>query len=113
MILGGGDVDAVTAESWGLLNRAFAAEEIEGFVADLAGRIASFSSEGIALAKESVNASALPLEEGLIEEGYLFQKSVRTNAAQTRMRRFMQIGGQTREGELRVSELVGQLEGEK
>ncbi len=109
MILAGEDLDAETAERWGLLNRALAADEIEPFVDRLARRIASFSSEAIALAKESVNASALPLAEGLIEEAYLFQRSVRTDAAQKRMRRFLEEGGQTRDGEIAVADLVGRL----
>lgn len=109
MILGGEDLDAETAEHWGLLNRAFAVGEIGPFVDRLARRIASFSREAIALAKTAVNASALPLDDGLIEEAYLFQCSLRTDAAQKRMRRFMEEGGQTREGEIEVAELVGQL----
>ena len=109
MILAGEDLDAATAERWGLLNRAFSADEIEPFVDRLARRMASFSSEAIMLAKESVNASALPLAEGLVEEAYLFKRSVRTDAAQTRMRRFLEIGGQTYEGEIAVGDLVGRL----
>ena len=65
MILAGEDLDAETAERWGLLNRAFAADEIGPFVDRLARRIASFPAEAVQLAKESVNASALPLEDGL------------------------------------------------
>ncbi len=109
IILGGEDLDASTAERWGLLNRAFQADEIGPFVDRLARRIASFSSESIELAKASVNASALPLDEGLIEEAYLFQRSIRTPAAQERMKRFLERGGQTREGELAVGELVGRI----
>ena len=106
IILAGEDLDAETAERWGLLNRAFAPGDIESFVDRLAHRIASFSSESIALAKESVNASALSLAEGLIEEAYLFERSIRTDAAQKRMRRFLDLGGQTRDGELEVAELA-------
>ncbi len=109
MILAGEDLDAETAERWGLLNRAFAADEIEPFVDRLARRVASFPSEAITLAKESVNASALLLADGLIEEAYLFQRSIRTDAAQKRMRRFLEEGGQTYEGEVAVSDLVGRL----
>lgn len=109
MILAGEDLDAETAERWGLLNRIFAADEIEAFVERIAGRIASFPGESIALAKESVNASALSLADGLIEEAYLFQRLVRSDAAQKRMRRFLQQGGQTRDGEVAVAELVGRL----
>ena len=50
-----------------------------------------------------------PLQEGLLEEAYLFQRLLRTDGAQTNMRRYLEIGGQTREGELRVGELGGQL----
>lgn len=109
MILGGQDLDAATAERWGLLNRTFAAHEIQPFVEALARRIASFPAEALALAKESVNASERPLAQGLIEEAFLFQRSIRTDAAQTRMRRFLAMGGQTREAELRVADLVGRL----
>jgi enoyl-CoA hydratase/carnithine racemase len=109
MILAGEDLDAETAERWGLLNRALAADEIGPFVDRLARRIASFPAEAVLLAKESVNASALPLEDGLIEEAYLFQRSIRSDAAQKRMRRFMEIGGQTHDGELAVGDLVGRL----
>ena len=109
IILGGDDLDAVTAERWGLLNRALDEKEIDVFVDGLARRIASFPPEAIELAKASVNAADLPLAEGLVEEGYLFQRSIRSDAAQSRMRRFLEEGGQTREGELAVGELVARI----
>ena len=56
-----------------------------------------------------MNASDLPLAEGLVEEAVLFQRSIRTDTAQKLMRRFLEEGGQTREGELAVAELVGRL----
>jgi enoyl-CoA hydratase/carnithine racemase len=110
MILGGDDLDAATAERWGLLNRALALDEIGPFVDRLAARIASFPPEAVALAKRSVDASALPLDEGLVEEGYLFQQTIRLDAAQERMRRFLEMGGQTRAVELAVGDVVGRLE---
>lgn len=109
MILAGDDLDAVTAERWGLLNRALEAEEISTFVDRLTRRIASFPGEAVALAKESVNASELPLADGLIEEGFLFQRSIRTADAQRRMRRFLEEGGQTYDGEMAVGEMVARL----
>jgi enoyl-CoA hydratase/carnithine racemase len=109
MILAGEDLDAETAERWGLLNRAFAVDEIGPFVDRLARRIASFPAEAVMLAKESVNASALLLEDGLIEEAYLFQRSIRSDAAQKRMRRFMEVGGQTHDGEMAVADLIARL----
>jgi enoyl-CoA hydratase/carnithine racemase len=111
VVLGSDDLDAATAERWGYLNRALPPAELDGFVERLARRIASFPAEAIALAKQSVrNAEALPLREGLFEEAYLFQRSLRVPEAQRRMRRFLEIGGQTREGELRVSELGAKLD---
>ena len=109
VILGGIDLDAATAERWGYLNRALAAEEIGPFVEALAMRIASFPKEAVALAKASVNASVLPLAEGLVEESYLFQQLTRTESGRRNMARFLEIGGQTREGELDVAALSGKL----
>jgi enoyl-CoA hydratase/carnithine racemase len=111
IILGGEDLDAETAERWGLLNRALAAEEIGGFVEALAGRIAKFPPEAVRLAKRAVNCAADPLREGLVEEAYLFDSLLRTEDAKQSMRRFLELGGQTREGELRVGELSGKISG--
>ncbi len=109
IVLGGEDLDAETAERWGYLNRIFAADEIDAWVMRLARRIASFPAEAVRLGKASVNAAELPLEEGLREEAYLFQRLLRTDGAQTNMRRFLEMGGQTRDGELRVGELNGEV----
>lgn len=109
VILGGEDLDAETAERWGYLNRIFEADAIRPFVDRLAKRIASFPPEAVRLAKAAVNAADRPLHDGLVEEAYLFQKLLRTPEAQHNMQRFLEIGGQTREGELEVAELSGRL----
>ncbi len=109
IILGADDLDAETAERWGYLNRTFAAEEIDGFVSRLARRIASFPVPAVRLAKQATDAHMLGLTEGFVEEAYLFQELLRTPEAPIAMRRFLEIGGQTREGELRVNELSGQI----
>ena len=108
-ILGGIDLDAETAERWGYLNRALAADEIGGYVDWLAHRIAGFPAAAVRLAKESVDASSKPLAEGLREEAFLFQRLIREPSARTAMTRFLEIGGQTREGELNVEELCARL----
>lgn len=109
IVLGADDLDAETAERWGYLNRIYAAGDIEARVTALAERIASFPVEAVRLAKASVNAAELPLEQGLQEEAYLFQRLLRTDSAQRNMQRFMDMGGQTREGEMRVGELSRQI----
>jgi enoyl-CoA hydratase/carnithine racemase len=108
-ILGGIDVDAETAERWGYLNRAFEAHEIGPYVDMLARRIASFPPEAVRLAKEAVDASEKPLAEGLVEEAFLFQRLMRTKEAQRSMARFLELGGQTREVELKIAELSGRV----
>jgi len=109
VILGGDDLDAETAERWGYLNRIYAADEIGPRVTALAERIASFPVDAVRLAKESTDAHALGLEAGLVEEAYLFQRLLRTDGAQANMRKFLQIGGQTRDGELDMGELCARL----
>ena len=109
IVLGGDDLDAETAERWGYLNRIFEPDDIGPFVDALAARIASFPVDAVRLAKQAVNGSDQPLQEGLADEAYLFQRLLRTEGAARNMRKFLQIGGQTREGELRVGELCAEL----
>lgn len=109
IILAGDDLDAETAERWGYLNRIFAADEIGPFVDRLARRIASFPVEAVRLAKEAVLGADKPLQDGLVDEAYLFQRLLRTEGAQRNMQRFLEIGGQTRDGELRVGALNAAL----
>jgi enoyl-CoA hydratase/carnithine racemase len=111
IVLGGDDLDAVTAERWGYLNRIYEADQIASAVGALAQRIASFPPEAVRLAKEAVlGADQASLEDGLRDEAYLFQRLLRTDGAQRNMRRFLEKGGQTREGELRVGALGGELD---
>ncbi len=109
IILGGIDLDAETAERWGYLNRIFEADEIGSFVDQLAERVGSFPVEAVRLAKESVNQAERPLLEGLREEAYLFQRTLRTPEAREAMAKFLELGGQMREGELKVAELVREV----
>ncbi|GEN99205.1 hypothetical protein NSE01_10380 [Novosphingobium sediminis] len=63
------------------------------------------------LAKQSIETGALPLEEGCVIEAGLFQQALYSDTAREKMRRFLELGGQTREGELRVAELSGEVAG--
>jgi len=109
IVLGSVDVDAETAERWGWLNRALPPADLDGYVDGLARRIAAFPPEAVALAKQSVLNAETALTDSLLDEGYLFQQTLRIPAAQDRMRRFLERGGQTRDGELRVGDLVAEL----
>jgi enoyl-CoA hydratase/carnithine racemase len=109
VILGGDDLDAETAERWGYLNRIFEPDEIGPFVDALARRIASFPPEAIRLAKASVDAAEMPLDDGMREEAYNFQRLLRTEEAQRNMAAFMERGGQTPAVERRVGAAAGEL----
>jgi enoyl-CoA hydratase/carnithine racemase len=109
VILGGIDMDADTAERWGYLNRAFNPAQIGPYVEWLAERIASFPVEAVRLTKQAINSADKPLVDGLKDESYLFQQLVRTESGRRNMQRFLQIGGHTREGELKIAELSGRL----
>lgn len=105
IILGGIDVDAETAERWGWLNRALPADAIDAHVDALARRIASFPPEAVRLAKQSVDNARLPLDEGCAQEAALFQRLLFSDPARQAMRRFLALGGQTREDELKVADI--------
>lgn len=110
IIMAGIDMDADEAERWGYLNRAFdTSGECGAYVDWLATRIASFTPEAVRLTKEAVDASDRPLDEGLRVESYNFQRLCRVPASRKAMETFLQNGGQTREGELKIQELNGLL----
>lgn len=109
MILGCDELDADTAERWGWLNRALAPGELRPFVERLARRIASFPAPAIAAAKRAVLAAEPDWTAGLLDESFAFQQLLRTPEAQRGMRRFLERGGQTREGERRLGALCAEL----
>ena len=103
--LGSDDIDAETCERWGYLNRIFDSQEaLDTFVDALAFRIASWPAEAIALCKQSVNNAESNVQERLLEEAFLFQKTLRDPEAQRLMRKAMDSGAQTREVELRIAD---------
>lgn len=109
VILGCDDLDAETAEAWGYLNRALEADEIGSFVDKLARRIAGFPPEAVRLAKRAVDSAAKPLDQGMTDEAFLFQVLLSSPEARRNMTRFLEIGGQTRQGEARMGDLCGKL----
>ena len=110
VVLGADDVDAETAERWGFLNRAMSGDSLSAYVDALATRIASFPPSAVREAKRAVNASVeRSLDEGLKYESYLFQVLLRDADAQPSMRQYLDAGGQTRDVELRIGSVMGEL----
>jgi len=112
VILGCDDIDAVTAERWGWVNRVLPADELTPFVDRLAGRIASFPAHAVAAAKASVVAADGALTNDLLAEGSAFNATLAGNGTQEAMQRFIDLGGQTPEGERRLGDLAAELAGE-
>lgn len=95
IVLGGADVDADTADRWGLVNRALPPEEVWPFVDALAARIASLPAVVVAEAKASVAAAEPDPVPGLLAEWQRFTRCLADPEAAARMERFLASGGQT------------------
>ena len=109
VVLGCDDVDAELAERWGWVNRALPPEELWPFVDRLAARIAGFPPHAVREAKAAVLRGEKEVEADLLAEAGAFNRTLDDPAAQAAMRRFLEQGGQTRDGELRLGELAGEL----
>lgn len=109
VILGCDDIDAVTAEHWGWVNRVLPDGELWPFVDRLARRIAGFPPHAVAAAKACVVRAEGALEADLLAEGNAFNGTLGGPGTAAAMRAFLEFGGQTREGELRLGDLAGGL----
>jgi len=111
VILGCDDLDADLAERWGYVNRALPSAELDAFVERLARRIASFPAEAIRLAKQAVDAADRSIVDGLLDEAHCFNLTLGSPDAQRRMKRFLELGGQTAEVERgKLADLVTLLD---
>lgn len=108
-ILGCDDVDAATAERWGWVNRVLDPDSIGPFVDRLARRIASFPAHAVAAAKASVLRADGDLTADLLAEGDAFTATLGDPITRRAMERFLQLGGQTPDGERRLGVLAGEL----
>ena len=107
IILGADDLDAETAQQWGLLNRALPPDELRPFVDRLAARIASFPPGAVQRAKASVrNAETMELIDGMREEAALFEETMRLPETKMLMDRFLTQGGQTSDSEGQMGRFV-------
>lgn len=82
IILSGRDFDALEAEAYGTINKAFDDEELTVYVNKLARRIAHFPAESIAICKRMVHRSIdLCIHDALLQEAFeLYQATSQTPA---------------------------------
>jgi enoyl-CoA hydratase/carnithine racemase len=109
VMLSAQDYDADLAERYGWINRALPADELRDFVSSLAHRIAGFPAAGQAAVKDRVNAIALAPTNDFRRDSDLFGEGVRTAEAQRRIQAAMQRGMQTRDAELDLAVMLGEL----
>ncbi|KAJ7158166.1 ClpP/crotonase-like domain-containing protein [Mycena filopes] len=104
-VLASKDIDALTAEKYGWINRAFATSaELADYVQALAARIALFPAAGIAGTKAGINAASRPPMDVIIQYaqnvvGVLAQ----TPAAQNFIQKFLTATNNQSNGELELN----------
>lgn len=109
IMLSADDYDAELAERYGWINRALPAKELDDFVSALARRIAQFPAAGLVALKGRVNAIALAPVEDFRRDSHLFGEASRNAEAQSRFQTAFNHGFQTRDGEMDLGRLVGEL----
>jgi enoyl-CoA hydratase/carnithine racemase len=109
VMLSAGDYDAELAERYGWINRALPAKALNDFVRSLARRIAKFPTAGLVAVKDRVNAIALAPVVDFRRDSDLFGEGAQTAEAQSRFQAAFKHGFQTRDAELDLARMLGEL----
>jgi len=109
VLMSGQDYDADLAERYGWVNRALPADELDGFVSDLAHRLARFPPIGLASIKMRVNDIALAPAEDFRKDSTTFLENFRAPGSKERLDGALKRGFQTREGEMELAVMLGDL----
>jgi enoyl-CoA hydratase/carnithine racemase len=109
VMLSAADYDADLAERYGWINRALPAEELGDFVSSLAHRVAAFPAAGHAVVKQRVNAVALAPAEDFRRDSDLFAETVSKPEAQGLLAAALRSGLQTRDAEMDLASMLGEL----
>jgi enoyl-CoA hydratase/carnithine racemase len=109
VMLSADDYDAELAERYGWINRALPAATLSEFVRSLAHRIAAFPAAGRLAVKDRVNAITLAPVEEFRRDSDAFGDGVRKPEAQSRIGAAKKRGFQTRDAEMALGRLLGEL----
>jgi len=99
IIFGGDDFTAAEAERIGWINRALPADQLSPYVDALARRIASFPGRAIAEIKRVMGAVEASTRDDLRMEQFAFDSCMTDSEPRDRMRRWVDRGLQSPEGE--------------
>ena len=105
------DYDAVLAERYGWINRALPAATLDHFVKSLAHRIAGFPAAAQLAVKDRINAITLAPVEDFRRDSDLFAECMRSSEANERIQAAIEHGFQTRDAEMDLARMLGQLSG--
>jgi enoyl-CoA hydratase/carnithine racemase len=108
LILGGDLANAELAERYGLVNRAMPDDELDGFVTTLARRIAALGPVIIGIVTAAVDAADSATPDLVAESSLAARLSFPEVVAFARKQ--LEAGVQTRAGELRLEELLNELQ---
>ena len=109
VMLSAEDYDADLAERYGWINRALPAATLDDFVNSLAHRIAGFPVAGQLAVQDRINAITLAPAEDFRRDSDLFGEIVGAPEAQSQIQAAMKRGFQTRDGEMALARLLGDL----
>jgi enoyl-CoA hydratase/carnithine racemase len=109
VMLSAEDYDADLAERYGWINRALPGNALGDFVKSLSHRIAGLPAAGRIVIKDGVNAIALAAVDDFRRDSDLFAEGVRNPEAQERIQAAFERGFQTRDGEMNLAQLLGEL----
>jgi enoyl-CoA hydratase/carnithine racemase len=112
VLLSAEDYDAELAERYGWINRALPASDLADFVRALARQIAGFPAAGQVAIKDRVNAITLAPVDDFRRDSDLFGEGVHDVETQRRIQTAMKRGLQTRDAELELAAMLGDLEDE-
>src|SRR5262245_47521567 len=108
-MLSAGDYDAELAEHYGWINRALPAKALNEFVRSFAHRIARFPAASLVAIKDRANAIALAPVADFRRDSDLFGEGTQTAEAQSRFQAALKRGFQTRDAEMDLAALLGEL----
>jgi hypothetical protein len=91
------------------VNRVVDDDQINAVVVQTAERIASMPEAAVAAAKRAVGAAHGDPDHGYAVEAEAFRGAL-NDGARARMRRFLELGGQTRDGERDIERLLDRVD---
>jgi enoyl-CoA hydratase/carnithine racemase len=109
VLLSADDYDADVAERYGWINRALPVAVLRQSVRSLAHRIASFPAAGRTALKNRIDAIGLAPADDFRRDSDLFLERARDPETQRRIRIAMARGFQTRDAEMALAKMVGDL----